>query len=91
MKRAIVVASTLAIMFGAAKAESHESCRAKAYAMVEDLASADSNARDGDFNDFVVLDRKLREEVEVICPESSDIKAVRYLVDAALKQSTKAE
>ena len=91
MKRVIAVASTLAIMSGAAKAESDEWCNAKAYAMVEDLANADLKARDGNFDDFVALDSKLRREVEVICPKASNIRAVRYLVDMALKQPTKRE
>jgi hypothetical protein len=89
MKRVIAIASMLAIMSGAAKAESDEWCNAKAYAMVEDLANADLKARDGNFDDFVALDRKLRGEVEVICPKASNIKAVRYLVDMALRQPTK--
>ncbi len=89
MKHVIAIASMLAIMSGAAKAESDEWCNAKAYAMVEDLADADLKARDGSFDDFVALDRKLRGEVEVICPKSSNIRAVRYLVDMALKQPTK--
>jgi hypothetical protein len=87
MKHVIAIASTLAVMSGPAKAGSDEWCKTKAYAMVEDLANADLSARKGNFDDFYALDRELREEVEVICPKSSDVKALRHLVDTAIRQS----